>query len=373
MTQRIIERRWLGDYKVPKTEVRSDENGSKVITGHGAVFNRQSQNLGGFVEQVAPTAFNKTISEADVRALINHDANILLGRNKADTLVLTADGVGLRYDITPPDTTVARDWLVLLERGDISQSSFSFRAVDVDWGLTDDGTPLRTLLEVALYDVGPVTFPAYLDADAGVSAASRAAFADLAERRSEKLETVLELAEQGELRELIKDGLKQAPPSKDQIIVTTPKTDLTEDEKRTAAQTGAETRAIDPVAGSYEAVIGALHDAIEGWAKEQSGEYSWVYVRIDATFADRVVCSLYGGAWDYEGESFEFVYTADAAGKVTLGESKAVQLSIVVNDVDESEDGRSEADPESPEDKQVPLSVRKAQLALRERRVPAHL
>jgi HK97 family phage prohead protease len=200
MTQ-PLERRWLGDYKLPDTEVRASE-GRKKIAGHAAVFNRTSQNLGGFVEEVAPGAFTKTIQEADVRGLINHDVNILLGRNRASTLTLVEDNIGLAYEIDPPDTTVARDWMALLERGDISQSSFSFRVIDVEWGLTADDFPKRTLKELALYDVGPVTFPAYLDADAGV-AGRKAAFADLAERRSVKLEEVLELAEHGELRDLI--------------------------------------------------------------------------------------------------------------------------------------------------------------------------
>lgn len=212
-----IERR----YYATDFELRASDTGSKKIVGHASVFNRTSQNLGGFVEQVAPGAFTKTIQEADVRALINHDPNLLLGRNKAGTLTLSEDNVGLAYEIDPPDTQVGRDWVVSMQRGDISQSSFSFRVIDVEWGLTADDFPVRTLREVALLDVGPVTFPAYLDADAGVS--GRAALADLAERRSVNLETVLEMVEHGELRDLIADDVKTA---KAPVTNATPKLSL---------------------------------------------------------------------------------------------------------------------------------------------------
>src|SRR5664279_670242 len=142
-----IEKRWLGDYKTPNIEIRGGDGEAKKIFGHGAVFNRNSQNLGGFVEQVAPGAFTKTIQEADVRALINHDTNILLGRNKSNTHTLVEDNTGLAYEIDPPDTTSARDWMVSMARGDLSQSSFSFRTIEVEWGLTADEFPLRTLRE----------------------------------------------------------------------------------------------------------------------------------------------------------------------------------------------------------------------------------
>lgn len=360
MPQRI-ERRWLGDYKVPKIEIRAADDGSKLITGHGAVFNKSSQNLGGFVEQVATSAFNKTMGEADIRALVNHDANILLGRNQNDTLDLTTDDVGLRYDITPPDTSAARDWLVLLERGDISQSSFSFRAIDVDWGIDENDVPLRTLKEVALYDVGPVTFPAYLDADSGIGGSGRAALMDLAERRSVKFEEVVELATHGELRDLIKDGLKQPVKHKDKLIVTTRSGEPTADEQRAAAKERAEARDIDPVPGSYESVSEALQDAIEAWAAGQTLS-SWYYVYIDATFPDRVVASLYGGAWDYDGETFQFDYSIDADGAVTLGEPSKVQLTMIILPAEPGDRSK----PDNAE-KRTSLTVHKARLRLRER------
>ena len=137
------------------------------IEGHAAVFNRLSQDLGGFVERIAPGAFTKTIKEADVRALFNHDASLILGRTKAGTLRLAEDETGLLYDVSVPDTSYGRDLMVSIERGDVNQSSFGFRVIDDGFERTDDGYPLRTLREVSLQngDVSPVTYPAYPDTD----------------------------------------------------------------------------------------------------------------------------------------------------------------------------------------------------------------
>lgn len=149
-------------------EVRS-ENGKTKIEGYASVFNRYSQNLGGFVEQVKPGAFRKTIKEADVRALRDHDPMYLLGRSTNGTLEMTEDETGLHYRVTLPDTSYARDLAVLMERGDLTQSSFAFVKIDDDWGLTEQDFPLRSLLEVKLVDVSPVTYPAYLDTTSGIS------------------------------------------------------------------------------------------------------------------------------------------------------------------------------------------------------------
>lgn len=160
----ILERRMtLGEVEVRST-------GSKAyIEGYAAVFNRRSGNLGGFVEVVEKPAFNKTVKEADVRALQNHDPNLVLGRTRAGTLELSVDDSGLYYRALSPSTSYARDLLVLLERGDVNQSSFSFFKVRDDWDLTEDDFPQRHLLEVGLVDVSPVTYPAYQDATSGVS------------------------------------------------------------------------------------------------------------------------------------------------------------------------------------------------------------
>lgn len=192
MTTSTIERR---TYEQP-VEIRAA--GDKITAvGYAAVFHRLSQNLGGFVEQVAPGAFAKTITEQDVRALFNHDQNRVLGRMGAGTLRLAEDGTGLAYEIDLPDTTDGRDLAALLERGDIIGSSFGFRAIEDDWSETEDGFPLRTLRQVSARDVGPVTFPAYTD--------STAAIRSLAEARSLDVAQVQAAADAGTLATLL-DG-----------------------------------------------------------------------------------------------------------------------------------------------------------------------
>lgn len=146
-------------------ELRATDDGEGKLVGHAAVFNKEAE-LFGFREKIQKGAFKKTIKESDVRALWNHNSDFVLGRNKADTLELREDEKGLLVEIEPPDTQWARDLGVSIERGDVSQMSFGFETVRDQWtegkGNQD---PLRELLEVRLFDVSPVTFPAYPQTD----------------------------------------------------------------------------------------------------------------------------------------------------------------------------------------------------------------
>lgn len=143
-------------------EVRqAGENGEAHIVGHAALFGVLSEDLGGFRERIEPGAFARSLA-GDVRALWNHDANYVLGRTTAGTLQLSEDAQGLRVEIEPPDTTWARDLLVTIRRGDVNQMSFGFRVPHggEQW-TSEDGMNVRTLTNVELFDVSPVTFPAY--------------------------------------------------------------------------------------------------------------------------------------------------------------------------------------------------------------------
>lgn len=147
------------------TEIRAESDDKSLrISGHAAVFNKKSDPIFGFREIVLPGAFKKTIKENDIRALWNHDPNFVLGRNKAETLKLREDDTGLRTDIDLPDTQFARDLYTSIKRGDVDQMSFGFRTITDKWRIEDKQT-LRELVEVQLFDVSPVTFPAYPQTD----------------------------------------------------------------------------------------------------------------------------------------------------------------------------------------------------------------
>lgn len=151
----------------PITEIRASGDGEPEISGYAAVFNELSSNLGGFYEKIQPGAFATTLQSADVRALWNHNADYPLGRTKAGTLTLSEDANGLRFAIIPPDTQYARDLLVSMRRGDVDQMSFGFRTIRDRWEQVGEQV-VRTLLEVELFDVSPVTYPAYPTTSASV-------------------------------------------------------------------------------------------------------------------------------------------------------------------------------------------------------------
>lgn len=147
-------------------EVRAEggDGKAKRLVGHAAVFDTPA-DLGWFTEKVARGAFAETIKVDDVRALFNHNPNFVLGRNVAGTLRMSEDDKGLAIEIDMPDTQVARDLLVSIERKDVSQMSFGFEVIEEMWERTKDGPDVRTLKKVRLWDVSPVTFPAYVETD----------------------------------------------------------------------------------------------------------------------------------------------------------------------------------------------------------------
>jgi HK97 family phage prohead protease len=147
-------------------EIRADESGK--LTGYASVFNSVSDDLGGFREVVRPGAFSRTIKNgSDVRALWNHDPNFVLGRTKSGTLTLAEDAHGLHVEIDPPACQWANDLMESIRRGDVSQMSFGFYVIQDGWVQDpDDNTKtIRELREVQLFDVSPVTYPAYPDTE----------------------------------------------------------------------------------------------------------------------------------------------------------------------------------------------------------------
>jgi len=142
------------------------EGNNKTISGYAAKFNRDSENMG-FIERIAPGAFKSALKNSDVRALWNHDANIILGRTKSGTLKLKEDKTGLYMEVEPPDTQLVRDMVMTpIERGDVTQQSFGFTVEKDEWKNLDKDIPIRTIEKVSqLFDVSPVVYPAYPDTE----------------------------------------------------------------------------------------------------------------------------------------------------------------------------------------------------------------
>ena len=129
------------------------------ISGHAALYNRETVIAGLFREIILPGAFTGAIGRDDTRALFNHNPDHILGRTKSGTLTLTEDEQGLHYDVVLPDTDWAKDLHKSIARGDISQSSFSFIATQESW--VQGSLPLRQIHDVQLFDISAVTYAAY--------------------------------------------------------------------------------------------------------------------------------------------------------------------------------------------------------------------
>ncbi|MGO4887074.1 HK97 family phage prohead protease [Anaerobacillus sp. MEB173] len=147
---------------------RAEEDKDMYIEGYFAVFNNATELWRGAFEEIDPSAFDKTLGN-DIRALINHDTNLVLGRNKSNTLELKVDSHGLwgRIKINPNDSD-AVNMYSRVKRGDVDQCSFGFNILNEETEFREDGTVKWILKEIDLHEVSVVTFPAY--SDTGVQA-----------------------------------------------------------------------------------------------------------------------------------------------------------------------------------------------------------
>ncbi len=152
-------------YFPPSLEIRSDDPKQPKLVGYAALFNVLSEPMYFGREKIAKGAFKKSIERDDVRMLWNHNSDYVLGRNKSGTLTLKEDEKGLYFEAIPPDTQWARDHLVTIKRGDVTQNSFGFIPLDDEEDEDENGKRIRTLTEVKLFDVSPVTYPAYLQTE----------------------------------------------------------------------------------------------------------------------------------------------------------------------------------------------------------------
>tara|TARA_R110000824_G_scaffold28928_3_gene96862 strand:+ start:695 stop:1324 length:630 start_codon:yes stop_codon:yes gene_type:complete len=156
------------EIRTPDIALGADAESVGTLVGHAAVFNKASARLGFFVETIRPGAFARSLKEnPDVRALIDHDSGRVIGRTKSGTLRLNEDDSGLKVEIDLPDNTQGRDLAESVNRGDIDGMSFGFNVREDSWNYTDDKDEPdeRTLIDIDLFEVSAVTFPAYPDTD----------------------------------------------------------------------------------------------------------------------------------------------------------------------------------------------------------------
>lgn len=155
-----------------KFETR-DEGGELKIEGYFAVFNSNYQIFDDLSESVAPGAFDDTLGD-DIRALINHDSSLVLGRNTAHTLELRQDEHGLWGSITiNPNDQDAMNLYARVQRGDVDQCSFGFDILSEDYDVREDGSVHWTIKKVRLYEVSVCTFPAYEETNVKARSAQR--------------------------------------------------------------------------------------------------------------------------------------------------------------------------------------------------------
>lgn len=139
------------------------EDGNLYIEGYFAVFGSEYRMWENAIETIDDDAFNDTLDD-DIRALVNHDSTLVLGRTTAGTLVLRVDRIGLWGSITINQADQdAMNLYERVKRGDVSQCSFGFDIIDQSTEVMENGTTVWKLRKVKLYEVSVVTFPAYED------------------------------------------------------------------------------------------------------------------------------------------------------------------------------------------------------------------
>ena len=186
-------------------ELRKADGAPTKITGYAVRWGQLSNPIGGFFqEKFERGAFTKALAERSdqIYAAWNHNPGEILGR-APQTLKLEEDEVGLRYEITPP--TWAERYLETIERGDVRGSSFIFRATKQSWDETNPDMDIRTVTEADLFEVSPVTTPAYPTSSVGIRSAENVYEEYKKQSRSteeEEATAALELRQKQRQREL---------------------------------------------------------------------------------------------------------------------------------------------------------------------------
>jgi len=151
-----------------KIEIREDDNGNRTLIGYAVKWEKKSLVMGyyrKFREQFKNGAFTETLQNDDQRFLWSHDTSKVLGRTKNNTLRLSEDVVGLRFELDLPNTTLGNDTYVSIKRGDVDGVSFGFSMISEEIQEPDDDLMLRTVTKAKLLEVSAVAFPAYPDSE----------------------------------------------------------------------------------------------------------------------------------------------------------------------------------------------------------------
>lgn len=171
-----------------KIEFRESSNGVRTITGYAVKWNMKSHPMQEdgikFTEQFSKGAFSESLTKDDQRALWSHDMSKILGRTKNGSLRLKEDNIGLRFELDLPNTTVGQDVYESVKRGDIDGVSFGFSMEAEEWDDKNKGGIVRTITKAKLFEISPVTFPAYPDSE--VSARNENPFKRYLEERKQK-------------------------------------------------------------------------------------------------------------------------------------------------------------------------------------------
>jgi HK97 family phage prohead protease len=175
-------------FKMAEVRAAKDESGKMVVSGYAAVFNSLSVPLWGFREKIAKGAFTKTIADPtnNIRALWNHNSDIVLGSTGNGSLKLTEDERGLRFELDVAPTTAGNDAFISIQRGDVDGVSFRFNALKQSWDETDPANVVRTLEEIECNEISPTPFPAY-EATTVNTRTAKDDYKDLKEQRDAEL------------------------------------------------------------------------------------------------------------------------------------------------------------------------------------------
>lgn len=154
----------ISGYKTGKLELRqADENSPAVLVGivvpYGVLSDEDA--IPWFRERFLKGAFARTIVSDDIKAYWMHEKTYIFGSTKAGTLRLSENDSGLFFEIDMPETSMGKDAIVSIKRGDVDGMSFSFRAVVQEWDETDPDNVIRTISEADLFEISPEPFPAY--------------------------------------------------------------------------------------------------------------------------------------------------------------------------------------------------------------------